>query len=242
MDGPAPPPCCGGSRLGVTTNSCGARTVSSPSWCCSSWFWCCCLFRLRARSGPPPYDRLDLRRRRRRRRGIRSTRSSSRTPAHPRSRHAASRRSFGRPRGGRWTESSTPATSTPAPRATAGQTVAVWIGPGGEQAPPPRSGAANAAEAVATALVVWVAGTAGCAAVFSAFVAGHETAARALGPGMGTYRAVPRVAGGLRLAMHGVAYDAAAISDSTADTTVAAARSIDGDMPYPTPTSATSTP
>jgi hypothetical protein len=55
------------------------------------------------------------------------------------------------------------------PGATAGQTVAVWIGPDGEQAPPPRSGAANVAEAVATALVVWVAGTAGCAAVFSVF-------------------------------------------------------------------------
>ena len=54
-------------------------------------------------------------------------------------------------------------------RATAGQTVAVWIGPDGDQAPPPRSGAANAAEAVATALVVWVAGTAGCAAVLSVF-------------------------------------------------------------------------
>ncbi|HEY5857345.1 MAG TPA: hypothetical protein VIW24_25780 [Aldersonia sp.] len=55
------------------------------------------------------------------------------------------------------------------PRATAGQTVAVWIGPDGQQASPPRSGAANAAEAAATALVVWVAVTSGCAAVLLAF-------------------------------------------------------------------------
>ena len=240
MNCPLPPLGCGGSRLGVTTNSRRSTDRFESVVVLFAVVLALLMVPLAGAVGTATYDRLDLE----------TQAAQARVPGRcgpHRERRPIREADTRRPealwapaRAGERVEHTDDVDT--GPRATAGLDGGRADGLDGQQASPPRSGAANAAEAAATALVVWVAVTSGCAAVLLAFdwLATKRRLAR-WDREWETCRAVPRMDGGLRPATNSAAYDAAAIPTAPRTAPSRPPAATGGDNPYPTPTSATST-